>query len=464
MGWRSHALVLLAVVGLCAGMWVVFYPATMETISIVNKNRSAPGRQWRNGVRVAVVWPQRLEGASKFNPSTSRLPWLANRLPRGPIAQAFIRLREVPLPSYPEGLRVALNILREKEILQNLTPLADRIELVRYYEPSFPLAEDAASLADQVIQDKSVVAVVGHYSSPSAIEASIVYEKHRVLFITPTATVPELTKRGFYYTFRLTPDDGDLALTIAMFAKQRGYAKVGVLYPRTQQGESLKKRLTAKARITGLEVVFTTSYFGDPSEWNDMDDYRPLAAKIRRSGVEAILVADELPRAAKLIMDLRSMQVMQPILGSDYMDSPSLIELAGVAAQNVYVTSAVDPNTNTAAYIAFKERYLKMFGILPSYAASQGFETMQLLYTAIRLANSAEPLALANRFRTVDSWPSMFDPFRFSEEGTIECRSISVKVTEVAQMRFSSLVTPGPKGTRLPFSFEPKGRSLTACP
>ena len=464
MNWRGHAVGLLAIAGLCAGMWMVFHSITSSTQPAVKKSRSQAGKQWRNGVRVAVVWPQRLEGASKFNPSDSLLPWLANRLPHGPLAAAFIRLRELPMPSYPEGLQVALNILREQEILQNLTPLADRIELVRYYEPSFPRADDTVSVAHQVAGDESVVAVVGHYSSPSAIAASLVYEKHQILFISPTATIPELTKRAFFYTFRLTPDDADLALTIALFAKHRGYAKVGVLYPRTAQGESLQKRLTAAARTIGLEVAFTKSYFGDSAEWDDMDDYRPLAAKVRLYNVEAFLVADELPRAAKLLLDLRSMQLMQPILGSDYMDSPSLIQLAGVAAKDVYVTSAVNPDTKTAAYIAFKERFLKEFGVLPSYAASQGFETIQLLYSGIRRAGSADPLALANRFRTDHSWPSMFDPFRFNNDGAIECRNISVKVTEVEQMRFSSLVTSGPEGIRLPFGYEPKGSSLTACP
>ena len=375
---RTVELVLgMALPGLFYG---IVWPNTFYRPSL--EERSAAGAAWRaKGIDVAVVWP---------------------------------RSREL---SFVSGVQLAW-----EEVDRGSSALAGRIRLRIFDQDN---VTNGREIAAKVAGDSRLVAVLGHETSASATAASVVYERHGVLFITPKATDPELTRHGFDYLFRLTPDDGAIAGALVHYAGKMGFKRIGVLYARTGQGESFSSHFVGEASDAGLEVPFERSYLArDEAE---SEDFRSLAADVRQEDFDALVIADYLPRAAELVRDLVRMGVTQPILGCDKLDSRELWEVAGPAANNVYVASAVDPNADAQQFQTFRKRYREHFGVDPGYGASQGYAAFHLLASAILLSQTADPLTVSTTIRCTKPWKGLFGDVSFTNEGDIQGRTISIK-------------------------------------
>jgi ABC-type branched-subunit amino acid transport system substrate-binding protein len=311
--------------------------------------------------------------------------------------------------SFVEGVQVAL-----AEINARGGPLAGKVRLRMFEEREGSNGAEAADVAAR----GDIVAVIGHHDS--AIPASLIYEKQGILFLTPKSTTPRLTTHGFQYVFRLTPDDRAIAQAQARFAVKLGAKRIGVLYARTSHGESYVPRFLEKARDEKLQIAFCRSYL--PHE-RHARDLRPLIAEVIKEDFDAIVIADQVPRAARLVRDLDRMGVKKPILGSDKMDSAELWQVAG---ENVYVASAVDPSSSIPAYLTFKESFKSQHGLDPGYGASQGYEALWLLADAAMVSRTADPLIMATTLR-LNSWKGMFGEFSFTRQGDVIGRRISVK-------------------------------------
>jgi branched-chain amino acid transport system substrate-binding protein len=349
------------------------------------EERSKVGSNWRkNGFTVAVVWPPHQDY------------------------------------SFVHGFKVALEELDEEK-----GPLAGKIHAAYYEEGWDTSGKSGADIAQKVVRDRNVVAVLGHETSASAIPASLTYEMHGILFLTPKSTDPRLTTHNFLYTFRLTPNDREIASAMVEFAKQRGWNKVGIFYARSPVGESLAPLIQAQTVNKGVEVAFLRSFLARDEDWQD-EDFRPMIAEIRKDQFDAVMIADQLPRAAKLVMDLRKMGMDKPIIANDKLDSGRLWDVAQQAANDVYVASTVDPSSTTPRFLEFKQRFRKRWGEDPGYGASQGYEALMMLADAGRESDSADPLVVATTLRAY-KWDGLFGKYEFAQNGDIEGRHITIK-------------------------------------
>lgn len=300
-------------------------------------------------------------------------------------------------------------------------PLAGKVKLREFHERTRGHREAAASAAS----DPATLAVLGHESSESAVAASLTYESNGLLFMTPMATEPRLTGYGFRYLFRLTPSDSEIAASLAQLAKEKGWKRLGVVYARTEHGESFAPHFVAQAEEAGLKVTLMRSYLPHADE-EYRQDFRPLIAGFNDEPYDAVVIADRLPRAGWLLRDMRAMGVTAPVLGGDKLDSPLLWKTAGRAANGVYVASAVDPESALPEAVRFRREFERRFGAPPDYEATQGYEAYRLLAGAWEASRSGAPVVVATTLRT-RPWKGLFGQYSFTAEGDIRGRAISIK-------------------------------------
>lgn len=387
-----HLLQALVACGLLA--FAVYYLVIRHMYYVPTEHeRSNVGANWlKNGFTVAIVWP----------PHTDL--------------------------SLVQGVTLA-----SEEVNAGSSPLAGKIHLKFYTE-----RPDGGALAREIARDRSVVCVIGHELSGNTIPASLTYQQHGILYLSPKETDLRLTSHEFNYVFRLTPDDSVIARALATFALSQGWPNVGVLYGRIPHGESASGMFLSSARQLKINIPFFQSFLEEP-DWVEQD-FRPMIAELRKEQFDAIFLADELPWAAKLLVDMARMGVRQPVLATDKLDSLQLWQIAKVGANNVYVASAVDPTSTVPAYVAFRERFEKRFnGVAPGYGASQGYETFMLFVNACVMSQSADPIVVATTLRT-SHWNGLFGPFTFAENGDVVGRTISIKKMQDGAFRTVSNV------------------------
>jgi branched-chain amino acid transport system substrate-binding protein len=346
--------------------------------------RSAVGDAWNTkGFTVAVVWPRR------------------------------------DRPEFVEGAQLAW-----EHVNSGTGPLAGRVRLRVVDEP----ARSYSDVARSIVRDPDVVAVIGNAHSEHVVPASLIYEEHSVVYITPQATDPRSTSHEFQYVFRLTPSDVEIATALASFAQASGYKRVGVIYAQSDHGDSASRQFEAKAMALGIRVPFERSYHVTQDDWHKQD-FRPLAAEVRTYDVDAIMIADELPYAGKLVRDLVGMGVKQPILATDKLDaSAALRETAGDAAlAQVHLATPFDAESTTPDYVRFRRLFTLRYGAEPGYAAAQGYEAFMLIARACIASRSAAPLTLATTIRLAPAWDGLFGTFSFKQAGGVLGRQVEIR-------------------------------------
>lgn len=311
-------------------------------------------------------------------------------------------------------------------------PLAGKVKLRFITERA-----DGGATAHRIADSPDTLAVIGHELSDNVIPSSLIYQEHGILFLSPKSTDERLTSHRFNFVFRLTPSDPIVTRDMARFAQSRGWTRVGVIYGQHAHGVAASGQFLAAAKGDGIEVPFFKSYLPE-ADWV-AQDLRPMVAEIRKRQFDAVMIADQLPSAARLLVNMAQLGVSQPVLATDKLDSEQVWTLARRAANNLYVASAVDPDSAEPAYVAFRERFRRRFGGDPGYGAAQGYEAFHLFAEASTLSQSADPITVATTLRTVKKWNGLFGEFAFDEDGDVLGRDVSIK--RMADGRFTTVST-----------------------
>ena len=105
------------------------------------------------------------------------------------------------------------------------------------YEP-----ETAQKIAQYLVKQKDIIAIIGHYSSPMTISAGEIYHKHKLVAISPTSTSTILSNFS-KFVFKISPSDRIAAEALFEYLEKLGKPqKVAVAYVENNQySESLKR-------------------------------------------------------------------------------------------------------------------------------------------------------------------------------------------------------------------------------
>jgi len=75
--------------------------------------------------------------------------------------------------------------------------------------------KQAVAVANRLVDEEKVSAVVGHFCSSSTMPSSEVYDEAGVLTITPGSTNPQITERGMQNMFRMCGRDDQQGVVAA---------------------------------------------------------------------------------------------------------------------------------------------------------------------------------------------------------------------------------------------------------
>ena len=296
--------------------------------------------------------------------------------------------------------------------------------------------EDFAELDDRLIREIAenprIMAVVGHKRSNVAIPASLTYEAYGLMYLAVSANSPLLTDHDLNNIARTVPDVRAFARELVTFSQERRWRRLAVLYPRTVYGVTFANYFREQLSMIneGLEPDSRSAIAYDgiyPPTEKAFDKFVYLTAK---QSFDAIVIADEPERAARLIYKLRESGVDKPILASDSLESKRILALEPRDLGELYVASAFPLGSkkyDTPEAARFVAAYLKRHGQQPDFFAAQGYEAIHLLAGALNRSGTAvmEPTIVV--LRTGKEWPGLFGKFSFTWSGDVVNKNVVVK-------------------------------------
>src|SRR5246127_3097397 len=271
------------------------------------------------------------------------------------------------------------------------------------------LTEDNQSEAGQtstivrkfVTQDK-VVAIIGDLTSSATLEGGPIAQTAKIPMVSPLATNPRVTEIGDYI-FRCCFIDEFQGRIMARFALEYLKSKKAAILTDIKQDYSVglsgffKETFASGAGTVVREQSYSS---GD-------NDFRAQLTSIKAAGPEVVFVPGYYPEVGIILKQTRQLGLTVPFLGCEAWDSPTLLQVAGKAADGCYFSNQFSADDPSRVVQDFDKIYQEKFGILPDNFAALGYDAARVVLDAIKRAGSTDSAAIRDALAQTKDFPGV---------------------------------------------------------
>ena len=286
----------------------------------------------------------------------------------------------------------------------------NKLQIVKYDDACDP--KQAVAVANKVVND-GIKYVIGHLCSSSTQPASDIYEDEGILMITPAATAPELTARGYQLILRTTGLDSDQGPTAAKYILDKVKPqRIAIVHDKQQYGEGLARAVQDGLKKGNANVVFFDGITAGEK------DFSTLVARLKKENIDFVYYGGYYPEMGQMLRQARSVGLKTQFMGPEGVGNASLSNIAGDAAEGMLVTMPKrydqDP-ANQGIVDALKADKKDPSGpyVWITYAA------VQSLATALERTGSDEPLALVKDLKA-NGANTVIGPLNWDEKGDLK--------------------------------------------
>lgn len=271
-----------------------------------------------------------------------------------------------------------------------------------------------------------VAAVVGHMTSTASIAALAVSDATGLVYVSPTASSPALSRRADSF-FRVQGATDAVAADFGTFAGDTlGLARVHTIRDAANSvyGDPFNHRFIEAYRDTGgmiaEEIAFNTE--GSP-RWVRISEI------LGNGSVDGVLVIASARDTARIARIVREVAPRARILSSGWGATEELLSDGGDAVEGVIAGRAVARDNEVPEVRSFEASYRARFGRTPSFAAVQAYDATRVLCRALAEAGSA-PRALGEALLGIQNFPGIYGPISFDEFGDVVSSTAILRVRD----------------------------------
>jgi branched-chain amino acid transport system substrate-binding protein len=288
------------------------------------------------------------------------------------------------------------------------------LEAVVYDTEADP--QKAVSGINKLINKDRVVAIIGPSTTPDSLAVKNFAERARIPLVSCAAGIA-ITEPVTPWTFKTAQNDALAVAAVYAHIQKKGLKKIALITVADAFGESGKQQLEKQAAGYGLEIVAVESFGGKDT------DMTAQLTKIRGAGPQAIVCWGTNPGPAVVAKNIRQLQIDVPLYQSHGVASPKFIELAGEAAEGIYLPTgkilvsdllpADDPQK--AVLQDYVAKYTTAQKMPVSGFGGYAWDAMHLVARAMRGAGG-DPAKIRDNLEKIDNFPAVSGVFRFSEK------------------------------------------------
>ncbi|KAK3586172.1 hypothetical protein CHS0354_013122 [Potamilus streckersoni] len=213
-----------------------------------------------------------------------------------------------------------------------------QIELIKADDACEP--KQAVAVAQRMVDQDKVAAVVGHFCSSSSIPASEIYNEAGIIQITPASTNPKFTDRNLPYVFRTCGRDDQQGSVAGMWLVKKIKAKrIAIIHDKDTYGQGLADATKATINKMGVkEVLYEGLTRGEK-------DFNALVTKIKSLKADAVYFGGLHGEAGPLVRQMREQGLKTTaFVSGDGITSLDFINAAGGTqyTDGVYMTFGAD--------------------------------------------------------------------------------------------------------------------------
>ncbi len=237
----------------------------------------------------------------------------------------------------------------------------------------------AVQLADQMIQSEKVDILTGIIWSNLAMAVVPAATAQGKFYLSPNAGPSALAGKGCHPNyFNVAWQNDNLHEAAGAYAKSTGYKNSFILAPNYPAGQDA---------LAGYKRMYGGALAGEVYTQLGQTDYAAEIAQIRASDADSVFFFLPGGMGISFLKQYADSGVDLPVVGPAFSFDQGILQAVGGAALGVKNTSQWNKDIDNPANAAFVEAFQGEYGRLPSLYASQGFDTANLILSAIAKAD-----------------------------------------------------------------------------
>ena len=253
----------------------------------------------------------------------------------------------------------------------------DDIEMIIEDDERAP--DRAVQLADRMIQSDEVDIMTGIIWSNLAMAVIPSATAQGVFYLSPNAGPSQLAGAGCHENyFNVAWQNDNLHEAAGAYANTAGYANSFILAPNYPAGRDA---------LTGYQRMFEGDVAAEVYTQLGQTDYAAEISQIRNSGADSVYFFLPGGMGIAFVRQYAESGVDIPLIGPAFSFDQGILGAVGEAALGVHNTSQWSHDLDNPVNVAFVESFLAEYGRLPSLYASQGFDTANLILSAMDVAH-----------------------------------------------------------------------------
>lgn len=287
-------------------------------------------------------------------------------------------------------------------------------------------SEQAASIAEKIVGDKSISAVLGHFSSGVAMTAGEVYQEAGIALVNGSAAHMDYAKIGdcIFRNNAIYTTDANTMLQIMNYLE---IDKIGILNPNSDAGIAVTTAIQDMLKTYGDkykgELVLAELYE------DGTVDFTATVAKFQQAGVQAIYSSGPYSATAPFIKQYREKDKDVKFVMSAACFSQEFLELAGDDANGVVLGTSFFYESEDPAVQSFAKKYVEAYGSNPSTFAAQVYDGTYAVLKAIEAGNSAERADIVKNLAATD-FQGVTGKITFDEEGNCPKQQVLLEIKD----------------------------------
>lgn len=271
----------------------------------------------------------------------------------------------------------------------------------------------APPAAQKLIQDDSVVAVVGPSFSGATKAVGANYAAANLAIVSPSATNSTLTSQGFSTFFRVVPPDSAQGKQAADYIAKKTKTSIYLIDDTSEYGTGLATDIENELKAKGAKYV--REGVADTTQ-----DYSAIAAKVAASGADVLYYAGYYSGASLFAKALVSAGYKGLAVSGDGSKDAQFIAGAGAAGEGWEFTcpcadATVDPNMKS-----FADAYQKKWNTPSSTYSPEAFDATNAIIEVMKDIDGD-----ITREKVVDglkkvNYKGLTNTVKFSSSGEIE--------------------------------------------
>jgi branched-chain amino acid transport system substrate-binding protein len=279
-------------------------------------------------------------------------------------------------------------------------------------------ADQAAAVAQRLISQDNVLAMIGPDASACAIPASEIAESLKCPMISPWSTNPKTTVdattgKSKQYVFRACFIDTFQARVLAKFVLNNLNARTAaVLYDVASEAPNGQANLFKETfeESGGSVVGFETYTTGDR-------DFSAQLTKIKAADPDVIFLPAYYNDVPLIAQQARRLGIDAQLVGSDAWSSPEIIKLGGADINDSYFCNHYSTEIATPVAQKFVSDYKAKYGMAPDDVAALTYDSFGLLTQAIKEAGKLDRQAIRDALAKIQKYDGVTGTMQFAGSG-----------------------------------------------